>query len=94
LVEFVLSTRLKANHPMAADDQKIPRIRYVKERTLGRQGTQMQLAAEPGMFVGLESSTNLLAWRTVTNTTLTEESITFLHTNSALQQFYRAVPLR
>jgi len=56
--------------------------------------TRMELAAEPGMFVGLESSSNLLAWRTVTNTTLTEESITFLHTNSAPQQFYRAVPLR
>jgi hypothetical protein len=37
-LKFVLSTRLKANHSMACDDQKILRIRYVKERTLGRQG--------------------------------------------------------
>jgi len=56
--------------------------------------TRMELAAEPGIFIGLESSTNLLSWRTLTNTTLTEESITFLHTNSASQQFYRAIPLR
>ena len=56
--------------------------------------TRLEIAAEPGMRVGLESSTNLLAWRSVTNTTLAEESITFLHTNSASQQFYRTAPLR
>jgi hypothetical protein len=56
--------------------------------------TRLEIAAEPGVRVGLESSTNLLAWRSVTNTTLAEESITFLHTNSASQQFYRAAPLR
>jgi hypothetical protein len=56
--------------------------------------TRLEIAAEPGVRVGLESSTNLLSWRTVTNTTLTQESITFLHTNSAPQQFYRATPLR
>ena len=46
------------------------------------------------MFVGLESSTDLRNRRNVTNATLIEESITFLHTNSASQQFYRALPLR
>jgi hypothetical protein len=56
--------------------------------------TRLEIAAEPGMRVGLESSTNLLGWRSVTDTTLAEESITFLHTNSASQQFYRAAPLR
>jgi len=56
--------------------------------------TRMELAAEPNVFVGLESSTDLRNWRSVTNATLTEESITFLHTNSASQQFYRALPLR
>jgi hypothetical protein len=56
--------------------------------------TRMELAAEPNVFVGLESSTDLRNWRSVTNATLTEESITFLHTNSSSQQFYRALPLR
>jgi len=56
--------------------------------------TRLEIAAEPGMRVGLESSINLLAWRSVTNTTLAEESITFLLTNSVSQQFYRAAPLR
>ena len=56
--------------------------------------TRMELAAEPNVFVGLESSTDLRNWRSVANATLTEESITFLHTNSGSQQFYRALPLR
>ena len=56
--------------------------------------TRMELAAEPNVFVGLESSTDLRNWRSVTNATLTEESITFFHTDSASQQFYRALPLR
>lgn len=56
--------------------------------------TRMELAAEPKVFVGLESSTDLRNWQSVTNATLTEESITFVHTNSASQQFYRALPLR
>jgi hypothetical protein len=56
--------------------------------------TRMELAAEPNVFVGLESSTDLRNWRSVTNATLTEESITFFHTNSSSQQFYRALPLR
>ena len=46
------------------------------------------------MFVGLESSTDLRNWQSVTNATFTEESITFFHTDSASQQFYRALPLR
>jgi glucose/arabinose dehydrogenase len=54
--------------------------------------TRMELAAEPNVFVGLESSTDLRNWRSVTNATFAEESITFLHTNSASQQFYRALP--
>jgi hypothetical protein len=56
--------------------------------------TRMELAAEPNVFVGLEGSTDLRNWRSVTNATLTEESITFFHTDSASQQFYRALPLR
>ena len=56
--------------------------------------TRMELAAEPNVFVALESSTDLRNWRSVTNATVAEESITFLHTNSGSQQFYRALPLR
>ncbi len=56
--------------------------------------TRMELAAEPGVIVGLESSTDLRNWRSVTNAPFTAESITFFCTDSAFQQFYRALPLR